>query len=274
MSAAPITQGRSALTIQDSITAPTVPIRLVIDERVQVRVERVPPTPDTSAKDTLSTPTYCGVMPAHHSSRHSQVLSDNNIRWMRAVPAVRPEAVVRGRGQGRSGGKAGEGSTVASRVEAAAPEWKHPTSSNHNKKMDQNNPPPKQKRAKQANESDVQRGETGMEYGGATFSVRDSDGLTPEGDSREGTKLSNTLTDGVGSEDNDVDIEGADSPSTSSHAEDETTTSFPGGPTTLELLPSFCLRIPQMHQPWFSSFNLADYPDTLREGKGEEVDCR
>ncbi|KAK9121267.1 hypothetical protein Syun_018884 [Stephania yunnanensis] len=45
--------------------------------------------------------------------------------------------------------------------------------------------------------------------------------------------------DGVGSEDNVVDIKGADSPSTSSDAEDEMATSFPCGPTTLELLPSF-----------------------------------
>ncbi|KAK9143527.1 hypothetical protein Syun_012927 [Stephania yunnanensis] len=124
-------------------------------------------------------------------------------------------------------------------VEAASPERKRPTSSNRKKKADHNNPQPKRKRAKQANESDMQPGENGMEHKGATSSVGDRDGLTPGGESREGTELSHTLMDGVGFEDNVVDIKGADSPSTSSHAEDETTTSFPGGLTTLDLLPSF-----------------------------------
>ncbi|KAK9121148.1 hypothetical protein Syun_018765 [Stephania yunnanensis] len=72
--------------------------------------------------------------------------------------------------------------------------------------------------------SDVQPSETGMEHGGATSSFGDRDGLTPGGESTEGTELRHTPMDGVGSEDNAVDIEGANSPSTSSHAEDETTT--------------------------------------------------
>ncbi|KAK9122027.1 hypothetical protein Syun_019644 [Stephania yunnanensis] len=38
--------------------------------------------------------------------------------------------------QGGRGSKAGEGSTVASRVEVAPPEWKRPTSSNRKKKVD------------------------------------------------------------------------------------------------------------------------------------------
>ncbi|KAK9093148.1 hypothetical protein Syun_028059 [Stephania yunnanensis] len=141
--------------------------------------------------------------------------------------------------RGRRGGKAEEGSTVASRVEAAPHEWKRPTSSNRKKKVDQNNLQPKRERAKQANDSNKQPGETGIEHGGATFSVRDRDGLAPGGESREGTELSRTLTDGIGSDDNVVDIEGADSPSTLLHAEDETTTPFLGGPTTLDLLPLF-----------------------------------
>ncbi|KAK9114858.1 hypothetical protein Syun_021655 [Stephania yunnanensis] len=44
---APITLGRSVPTVQDTITAPTVLTRPVIDEGVLVQVERVPPTPDT-----------------------------------------------------------------------------------------------------------------------------------------------------------------------------------------------------------------------------------
>ncbi|KAK9112432.1 hypothetical protein Scep_019951 [Stephania cephalantha] len=60
----------------------------------------------------------------------------------------------------------------------------------------------------------------------------------------EGTELSRTPTgDGVGSEDNAAEIEDEDSPSTSTYAEDETTTSFPGGSTTLDLLPSFCYHV-------------------------------
>ncbi|KAK9098437.1 hypothetical protein Syun_025482 [Stephania yunnanensis] len=78
-----------------------------------------------------------------------------------------------------------------------------------------------------------------MEHGGATSFVRDRNGLALRGESREGTELSRTPMDGVGSEDNAVDIKGANYPSTSSHAEEETTTSFPNGPTTLDLLPSF-----------------------------------
>ncbi|KAK9121146.1 hypothetical protein Syun_018763 [Stephania yunnanensis] len=42
--------------------------------------------------------------------------------------------------QGGRGGKVGEGSTIVSRVEAAPPEQKRLTSSNRNKKVDQNNP--------------------------------------------------------------------------------------------------------------------------------------
>ncbi|KAK9086736.1 hypothetical protein Syun_029130 [Stephania yunnanensis] len=59
---------------------------------------------------------------------------------------------------------------------------------------------PKHKWVKQANESNVQPGETGVEHGVRLFLL--------------------------GYEDNAADIEGADSPSTSSHAEDKTTTSF------------------------------------------------
>ncbi|KAK9163095.1 hypothetical protein Syun_003997 [Stephania yunnanensis] len=112
----------------------------------------------------------------------------------------------------RRGSKAGEGSIVASQVEAAPPEWKHPTSSNCKKKVEQNNKQPKRERVKQANESDVQPGETGVEHGAMSSFVGDKDGLTPRGASRDGTEISHTLTDGVGSEDNVVDIEGADPP--------------------------------------------------------------
>ncbi|KAK9134363.1 hypothetical protein Syun_013693 [Stephania yunnanensis] len=124
-------------------------------------------------------------------------------------------------GQGGRGGKAGEGSTIASQVEVAPYERKCHTSSNCKMKVDQNNPQPKRKRAKQASESDVQPGENRVEYGATSFFVRDRDCLTPGGAGREGTEISRTPTDGVGSEDNAVDIEGADSPSTSSDAEDE-----------------------------------------------------
>ncbi|KAK9150597.1 hypothetical protein Syun_008906 [Stephania yunnanensis] len=109
--------------------------------------------------------------------------------------------------------------------------------------MDQYNPQPKSKQAMQANESDVQSGETGVEHGAASSFVGDKDGFTPGGASRDGTEISRTPTYGVGSEDNVVDIEGANSPSTSSDAEDEMTTSFHGGATTLELLPSFCHHV-------------------------------
>ncbi|KAK9169378.1 hypothetical protein Syun_001518 [Stephania yunnanensis] len=136
--------------------------------------------------------------------------------------------------QGRRRGKAGEGSTVASRVETAPSEKKRLTSSNCKRKVDHNNPQLKHKRTKQANESDVQPSEIGMEHRVITSSVGDRDGLTLKGKSREGTELSRTPTDGVDSEDNAIDMEGADFPSTLSHAEDETTTS---GPTTLGLLP-------------------------------------
>ncbi|KAK9107323.1 hypothetical protein Syun_023334 [Stephania yunnanensis] len=54
--------------------------------------------------------------------------------------------------------------------------WR-PTSSNRKKKVDQNNPQPNRKWAKQANESDLQPGEIGMEHGAATSSVGDRDGL-------------------------------------------------------------------------------------------------
>ncbi|KAK9151386.1 hypothetical protein Syun_009695 [Stephania yunnanensis] len=128
--------------------------------------------------------------------------------------------------QGGRGGKAGEGSMVASRVEVALPEQKRPTSSNCKNKMDQNNPQPKRKRAKQANESDVQLGETGMEHEGATSFVGDRYGLTPRGKSREGTELSHTPKDSVVFEDNAIDIKVVDSSSTSSHAEDKKVTSF------------------------------------------------
>ncbi|KAK9142931.1 hypothetical protein Syun_012331 [Stephania yunnanensis] len=160
---------------------------------------------------------------------------------------------------GGRGGKAGEGSTIASRVEAAPPEWKRPTLLNRNKKVDQNNLQPKLKRAKQANESDVQPGETGMEHRGATFSIGDRDGLAPGGESREGTELSRTQTYDVGFKDNVVDIKGADPPS--AYAEDEMTT----------IISPPCSMIPQMHQLWFSSFNLADYRDTPEEGKGHKM---
>ncbi|KAK9132614.1 hypothetical protein Scep_012142 [Stephania cephalantha] len=56
-SAAPVTQGRSAPIVQDTITVPTSPTRPVIDEGAQVQVERVPPTPDTPKEDTPSMPT-------------------------------------------------------------------------------------------------------------------------------------------------------------------------------------------------------------------------
>ncbi|KAK9169725.1 hypothetical protein Syun_001865 [Stephania yunnanensis] len=128
-------------------------------------------------------------------------------------------------------------------MEAAPPERKHPTSSNRKKKMDLNNPQPKRKRAKQANESGVQPGETRMEHGATSSFVWDKDGLTLGAASRDGTEISCTPTHGVGSEDNAVDIEGAYSPSTLSDAEDEMATSFPGGPTTLELLSSFCHHV-------------------------------
>ncbi|KAK9160917.1 hypothetical protein Syun_007258 [Stephania yunnanensis] len=78
-----------------------------------------------------------------------------------------------------------------------------------------------------------------MEYGGITFSIDGRDGLTLGGQCREGTELSRTPTNGVGFEDNVVHIKGADSSNTSSHSKDEASTSFPGGSTTLDLLPSF-----------------------------------
>ncbi|KAK9169545.1 hypothetical protein Syun_001685 [Stephania yunnanensis] len=134
-------------------------------------------------------------------------------------------------------------------MEAAPPERNHLTSSNSKKKVDQNNPQTKCKWAKQANESDVQPSETRVEHGAASSFVGDRDGLTPGGASRDGTEISRTPTDGVGSKDNFVDIEAADSPV---HRQ----------------------MTPQMHQPKFPSFSLADYPATPREGKGEEVDCR
>ncbi|KAK9107490.1 hypothetical protein Syun_023501 [Stephania yunnanensis] len=146
-------------------------------------------------------------------------------------------------GWGRRGGKAGEGSIVESQVKAAPPEWKHPTSTNRKKKVDQNNPQPKRKWAKQTNESDVQPGETGMEHEGATSFIGDRDGLASRAKSREGTELSYTPTDGVGSEDNVVDFEGVDSSSTPLHTENEMTTSFPNGLTTLDPLLSFCNHV-------------------------------
>ncbi|KAK9107781.1 hypothetical protein Syun_023792 [Stephania yunnanensis] len=82
-----------------------------------------------------------------------------------------------------------------------------------------------------------------MEHMATSSFVGDRDGLTPRGASRDGTEIGRTITDGVGSEDKIVDIEGANSPSTSSDAEDEMATSFPGGLTTLELLPSFCHHV-------------------------------
>ncbi|KAK9145241.1 hypothetical protein Sjap_005144 [Stephania japonica] len=107
--------------------------------------------------------------------------------------------------------------------------------------MDQSNPIPKQKWVKQTNKSEVHLVETRVKYWGATTSVGDKGLLTVEVRSREDTELGHTPSGDAATTKANVEyIEGVDdSSSTSTYAEDEMTTSFPGGMTNLSLCPSF-----------------------------------
>ncbi|KAK9082501.1 hypothetical protein Syun_031822 [Stephania yunnanensis] len=83
--------------------------------------------------------------------------------------------------------------------------------------------------------------DTGVDDGGATSSVGDRGVLTIRVGIKEEIELSRTPPgDAATAEANAADIEGVDDSSGSSiHAEDETSTSFPGGLVNLSLLPSF-----------------------------------
>ncbi|KAK9151492.1 hypothetical protein Syun_009801 [Stephania yunnanensis] len=94
--------------------------------------------------------------------------------------------------RGARGCKAGDGSTAASQVEAAIIERKRSTSSNRKKKVVENNPIPKHKLVKQANENELRLMETSVDDGGATSSVRDRGVLTAKVETRGDTELSRT----------------------------------------------------------------------------------